>query len=116
MSRGPYHIQAWEGPMLRAIADGKYQAAREDALQRYIAERERRHRHAAVRNERDKERRTLVGAHVSRELAELVGYVASQENVSTTAFVKLAIRQAVERSDSGRELNLTLGGSNYNKK
>ena len=114
MSRGPYHIPAWKRPMLARVARCMTQTAREKALQEYVAERERRRRHATVRDDRDKERRTLVGAHVSRELAELVGYVANQEDMSTTAFVKLAIRQAVERSDTGRELSL--GNSNYNKK
>lgn len=103
MNRGRTTIPAWEVPMLRAIMDGRFPAAREEALRAYVAERERRRRHAAVRDERDKERRTLVGAHVSRELAELVGYVASQEDMSTTAFVKLALRQALERSDTYRE-------------
>lgn len=114
MSGGRTTIPAWEGPMLRAIADGKYQAAREEALQRYIAERERRRRHAAVRNSRDAERRTLVGAHVPREEAELVAWVANREDMSVTAFVKLAIRQAVERSDTGRALET--GNSKMNKK
>lgn len=102
MSRGRTTIPAWEGPMLRAIADGKYQAAREEALHLYVAERERRRRHAAIRDSRDQERRTLVGAHVPRAMAEQVAWVANQEDMSITAFVKLAIRQAVERSDTGK--------------
>lgn len=114
MSRGRTTIPAWEGPMLRAIADGKYQAAREEALQRYIAERERRRRHAAVRDERDTQRRTLVGAHVPRAEADQVAWIAEQEDMSITAFVKLALRQAVERSDTGRALDLS--ALNCNKK
>lgn len=110
----PYHIPRWEGPMLRAIADGRYPAAREEALRCYVAERERRRRHAAVRDERDRQRRTLVGAHVPRALAQEIAYIADQENLSVTAFVKLAIRQAVERSDTGKALSA--GNSNYNKK
>lgn len=104
MSRGRTTIPAWERPMLRAIAEGRYPAAREEALQLYIAERERRRRHAAVRDGRDRERRTLVGAHVPRAEADTVAWIAGQEDMSVTAFVKLAIRQAVERSDTGRAL------------
>lgn len=114
MNRGRTTIPAWEGPMLQAIADGKYQAARDEALQLYIAERERRRRHAAVRDERDKERRTLVGAHIPRAEADTVAWIAGQEDMSVTAFVKLALRQAVERSDTGRALNLS--ALNCNKK
>lgn len=104
MSRGRTTIPAWEGPMLRAIVEGRYPAARENALQCYIAERERRRRHAAVRDDRDRERRTLVGAHVPRAEADRVAWIAEQEDMSVTAFVKLALRQAVERSDTGREV------------
>lgn len=104
MSRKPHHIPAWELAFLREIVAGRYPAAREEALRKYVAERERRRRHAAVRDERDRERRTLVGAHVSRELAQMVAWVAEQEDMSTTAFVKLAIRQAVERSDTGKAM------------
>lgn len=114
MSRGRTTIPAWEGPMLQAIADGKYQAAREEALQRYIAERERRRRHATIRDSKDRERRTLVGAHVPRAEADMVAWIAEQEDISLTAFVKLAIRQAVERSDTGRDLDLS--ALNCNKK
>lgn len=102
MSRRRTTIPAWEEPMLRTIADGKYQAAREEALQRYVAERERRRRHASIRDERDRERRTLIGAHVSREEAELVARIADREDMSTTAFVRLAIRQAMEQSETFR--------------
>lgn len=103
MSRGPYHIPAWEGPMLERIARCMTRDAREKALQEYIAERERRRRHAAVRDQRDRERRTLVGAHVPWELAQEIAYIANREDLSVTAFVKLAIRQAVERSDTFKE-------------
>lgn len=104
MSRGRTTIPTWEGPMLQAIADGKYQAARDEALQLYITERERRRRHAAVRDKRDRERRTLVGAHISRAEADTIAWIAKQEDMSITAFVKLALRQAAERSDTMREM------------
>lgn len=114
MSRGRTTIPAWEGPMLQAIADGKFQAARQEALQIYVAERERRRRHAAVRDDRDRERRTLVGAHVPRAEADRIAWIAEQEDMSVTAFVKLALHQAVERSDTGRTLDLS--ALNCNKK
>ena len=88
--------------MLRAIAEGRYPAARHGALERYIAERERRRRYARVRDERDRERRTLVGAHMSKAEAEFVRIIAEQEGVSMTAFVRFALKQAVERSDTYR--------------
>lgn len=88
---------------LRAITDGETVQQREAALLNYLAERERRKRYARVRNARDRQRRTLVGAHIPREEAELVAWLANQEDLSTTAFVKLAIRQAMERSDTYRE-------------
>lgn len=90
---------------LRAITDGETVQQREAALLNYLAERERRKRYARVRNARDRQRRTLVGAHIPREEAELVAWLANQEDLSTTAFVKLAIRQAMERSDTYREMN-----------
>lgn len=94
--------------MLRAIADGQYPAARIEALETYMKERNRRRRHAAVRDARDRERRTLVGAHVSRAKAEQIQWIANQEGVSVTHFVNAAIRQAVERSDSYREGGISL--------
>lgn len=100
MSRGRTTIPAWEGPMLQAIAEGRWPTAREEALQRYIAERERRRKHAAVRDDHDKERRTLVGAHVPREEADRVAEMAEREGMSVTAFVKLALRQAMEAGNS----------------
>lgn len=102
MNRRPESVPAWEIPMLRAIADGRYPAAREEAMRAYINERERRRRLARTRDSRDKERRTLVGAHVSRALAQEISWIAEKEDLSVTAFVKLAIRQAIERSDTGR--------------
>lgn len=104
MSGGRTTIPAWEVPMLRAVMDGKFPAARDEALRAYIAERERRRRHAAVRDRKDAKRRTLVGAHVPREEAELVAWVANREDMSVTAFVRLAVKQALERSDSLREV------------
>lgn len=95
-------IPAWEIPMLKAIADGPDQDARRDALFQYVKERDRRRRHARVRDARDRERRTLVGAHVSRAKADVIAWIAAQEGVSVTAFVNRAIRQAVEQSDTFR--------------
>lgn len=97
-------IPAWEIPMLREIVEGRYPAAREAALQRYVIERSRRRRQARTRDSRDKERRTLVGAHVSRAKADQIRWIAEREDLSVTAFVNLAIRQAIERSDTGRDL------------
>lgn len=88
--------------MLRDVVDGRYPAAREDALRQYLAERERRRRYARVRDERDRDRRTLVGAHVSREKAEYIRWLANMEGTSVTKFVELALRQAIERSDTYR--------------
>ena len=105
MSGGRTTIPEWELMRLRAITDGETVQQREAALLNYLAERERRKRYARVRNARDRQRRTLVGAHIPREEAELVAWLANQEDLSTTAFVKLAIRQAMERSDTYREMN-----------
>ena len=102
MRKGRTTIPEWELAMLDDIVDGPYPAAREEALELYIAERERRKRYARVRDARDRERRTLVGAHMSKADAELVRYIAEHEGVSMTAFVRFALRQAVERSDTWR--------------
>lgn len=84
--------------MLREIAEGRYPAAREDALQRYVAERERRGRYAAVRNRKDRERRTLLGAHVPQELAYIAGKCAMAEGLSVTAYVRRAVERAMEET------------------
>ena len=93
--------------MLREIAEARYSAAREEALQRYITERERRRRHARTRDSRDKERRTLVGAHVPREQAYMVAKMAEAKGMSVTAFVKQAVfqaaREAQAEADRGAE-------------
>ena len=102
MSEGRTTIPEWELAMLRSIAEGRYPAARHGALERYIAERERRRRYARVRNERDRERRTLVGTHVPLEKAEYIRWLANMEGVSVTQFVNLALRLAIERSDTYR--------------
>lgn len=102
MSKDRTTIPAWELAMLRAIVAGRYPAAREDALRLYLAERERRRRYARVRDAKDRERRTLVGAHMSKADAEFVRFIAEQEGVSMTAFVRFALKQAVERSDTWR--------------
>ncbi|MDE6591041.1 MAG: hypothetical protein K2K53_12020 [Oscillospiraceae bacterium] len=105
--RETYRIPAWEEPMLREIAEARYSAAREEALQRYITERERRRRHARTRDSRDKERRTLVGAHVPREQAYMVAKMAEAKGMSVTAFVKQAVfqaaREAQAEADRGAE-------------
>ena len=87
---------------LRAITDGPTVREREAALLAYLEERERRKRYARVRNERDRGRRTLVGAHVSRADAEYIRWLANMEGTSVTQFVNLALRQAIERSDTYR--------------
>lgn len=97
-------IPEWELRQLRAITDAPTVGEREEALTQYLSERERRKRYARVRNSRDRQRRTLVGAHVPQEEAELITWLANREDMSTTAFVKLAIRQAIERSDTYREM------------
>lgn len=86
--------------MLRDVVAGRYMAAREEALRLYLAERERRRRYARVRDARDRTRRTLVGAHMSKADADIVRFIAEHEGVSMTAFVRFALRQAVERSDT----------------
>lgn len=91
----PYHIPAWEEAMLREVVVSRYPAAREEALRAYIEERERRRRHAATRDKRDAQRRTLVGAHVSRELANQVAAAAADRGISVTALVKRAVLREV---------------------
>ena len=88
--------------MLRDVVDGRLLEARVDALRRYLDERMRRRRYARVRDERDRERRTLVGTHISREDAERIRTIAELEGSSLNAFVKRAIRQAIERSGTYR--------------
>lgn len=95
-------IPEWEIMRLRAITDGQTVQEREEALAAYLFERDRRKRYARVRDERDRERRTLVGAHMSKADAEIVRFIAEHEGVSLTAFVRFALRQAVERSDTYR--------------
>lgn len=87
-------IPEWELLKLRAITDGPTVQQREQALEEYLQERERRHRYARVRNSRDSQRRTLVGAHMPLEEAERVTWLATLEGMSTTAYVKRAIEQA----------------------
>lgn len=64
------------------------------ALARAEHERERRRRYARVRNARDSQRRTLVGAHMPLEEAERVAWLANIEGLSTTAYVKRALELA----------------------
>ena len=104
MSQGRTTIPAWEIPMLKAIVDAKFPAAREEALRAYLAERERRRRYARVRNARDRQRRTLIGAHMSKADAEIVKLIADREDLSVTAFVRFALRRAMENSELGREI------------
>ena len=102
MRQGRTTIPEWEISMLRAIVDGRYPAAREEALTAYLREREKRRRYARVRDKRDRQRRTLVGAHMPLEKAEYIRFIAAQEGTSVTKFVELALRQAIERSDTYR--------------
>lgn len=83
------------------MAEGRYPAAREAALQRYFAERERRGRYARVRNQRDRERRTLLGAHVPQELAYVAGKCATAEGLSMTAYVRKAVERAMQETAVG---------------
>lgn len=79
---------------LRSITDAPTVQQREAALADYLSERERRKRYARVRNHRDRQRRTLVGAHMPLEEAERVAWLASIAGLSVTAYVKRAIEQA----------------------
>ena len=95
-------IPEWELKQLRAITDGETAQDREAALLEYLHEREKRKRYARVRDARDKERRTLVGAHLSRADAEMIRFIADREDLSVTAFVRFALQQAMENSELGR--------------
>lgn len=88
--------------MLRAIVEAPFPAKREEALRKYLDERDRRRRYSRVRNRRDRERRTLIGAHLSRADAEMVKFIADRDDMSVTAFVRHALRQAMENSETGR--------------
>ena len=104
MSGGRTTIPEWELRRLRAMVDGRYLAAREEALRLYLDERERRRRYARVRDGRDRERRTLVGAHMNKADADMVKFFADREDLSVTAFVRQALRQAMENTDFSREV------------
>lgn len=91
MSESRTTIPEWELMRLRAITDAPTVQQREAALMDYLNERERRKRYSRVRNARDRQRRTLVGAHVPMEEAERVAILARAAGMSTTAFVKRAI-------------------------
>lgn len=95
-------IPAWELTQLRAVTYAPTVREREASLTAYLDERERRRRYARVRDAKDRERRTLVGAHMNRADVEMLKFIADREDLSLTAFVKLALRQAVERSDTYR--------------
>ena len=88
--------------MLRAIVEAKFQAKREEALLRYLTERDRRKRYARTRDGRDRTRRTLVGTHISRDVADRIRTIAELEGTSLNAFVKRALRLAIEQSDTWR--------------
>lgn len=96
-------IPEWELRQLRAITDAPTVQEREAALLEYLSERDRRKRYARVRNRKDRERRTLVGAHLSRADAEMVKFFADREDLSMTAFVRLALQRTMENSDTNRE-------------
>lgn len=76
---------------LRSITDGPTVQDREAALEAYLQERERRKRYARVRDARDRQRRTLVGAHMPLEEAERVAILARAAGMSTTAYVRRAL-------------------------
>lgn len=102
MKRSRTTIGAWELAGLRGVVEGDTPEKRRAALRTYLFERERRKRYAKVRDARDRERRTLVGAHMSKEEAEFVRFIAEREGMSMTAFVRFALKLAVERSDTFR--------------
>lgn len=79
---------------LRAITDAPTVGEREQAMAAYLQERERRRRYARVRDARDRQRRTLVGAHMPLEEAERVAHLADVAGLSVTAYVKRAIEIA----------------------
>ena len=103
MRQGRTTIPEWELMRLRAITDAPTVQEREEALRSYLAERDRRRRYARVRDAKDRERRTLVGAHLSRADAEMIRFMADREDLSMTAFVRLALRRAMENTDFCRE-------------
>lgn len=94
MSESRTTIPEWELKQLRAITDAPTVQEREAALLQYLAERERRKRYARVRDARDRDRRTLVGAHMRRDEAERVAILAKRAGMSVTAYIKRAIEQA----------------------
>lgn len=96
VSGGRTTIPEWEIRQLRAVTDAPTVGEREQALAAYLAERERRRRYARTRDARDRQRRTLVGAHMPWEEAERVAHLADLEGMSVTAYVKRALRQAGE--------------------
>lgn len=91
-------IPEWELLKLRAITDGPTVQDREAALEAYLQERERRKRYARVRDARDRQRRTLVGAHMPLEEAERVTWLANLEGLSTTAYVRRALEAAGQQT------------------
>lgn len=103
MSEGRTTIPSWELRFFKAMVEGQTMQERRQALLGYLNERERRKRYARVRSARDRERRTLVGAHMNREDAEMIRFFADRDDVSVTSFVKHALRQAMENSDFCRE-------------
>lgn len=109
MRQGRTTIPEWELMRLRAITDGQTVQEREAALLQYLNERDRRKRYARVRDAKDRDRRTLVGAHLSRADADLVKFIADRDDMSVTAFVRHALRQAMENSETGREIGGDVG-------
>ena len=102
MPEGRTTIPEWELRKLRTITDAPTVQEREAALLDYLAERDKRRRYARVRDAKDRDRRTLVGAHMSKADAEIVRFIAEHEGVSMTQFVRFALKLAVERSDTYR--------------
>ena len=102
MRQGRTTIGAWELAKLRGVVEGDTPGQRKAALRLYLGERERRRRYAKIRDARDRERRTLVGAHMSKADADVIRFIADREGMSLTAFVRFALRLAIERSDTFR--------------
>lgn len=91
----------WELPHLKAIIDGQTREARVAAMHKYAAEMEVRRRYARVRDQRDRKRRTLVGAHMPQEQAYMVAKLAEAQGLSVTAYVKRALDRTA-RADLAR--------------
>lgn len=116
MRGGRTTIPEWELKQLRAITDAPTVAEREQALAAYRTERERRLRYARVRDAGDRQRRTLVGAHMPLEEAERVAHLADIAGMSVTAYVKRAIREAGRRTMAEAEARANRAETEHEKR